>query len=164
MALLLPSGCLDQDWLSVSMSLAERKLDSSELHQLSKKAVRQGRDVRGMYPGQLGRVHTLHSPSHRVRFATLEFPCRGGGEQDQHLRNFDLLACQAVALAPSSTAAMTSYQDQFGTWSGLYAPDETKYTLHSHPQPLQVTEQRVTTSPSQTQRQLDLVSCSICLT
>ncbi|XP_030636774.1 uncharacterized protein C1orf100 homolog [Chanos chanos] len=106
---------------------------------------RHGRDVHGLYPGQLGRVHTDYSPLYRKGPSSPLDPLRLETSTEDHLyqRSFDLLTLEALEHSHRSgqTAARpqprTTYQEDFGLQSHFYPPDDTKFTLLSHPGPLQ---------------------------
>ncbi|KAK6300322.1 uncharacterized protein C1orf100 homolog isoform X1 [Coregonus clupeaformis] len=106
---------------------------------------RRGKDVRGLYPGQLGRIHVVHSQDHsRVRCASLDYslgPYRD--HYEDYPRSFDLQTFHALDVLRQSTSASqcspeTAYQEEFGLQSHLYPPDNTKFTLYSHPGPMQL--------------------------
>ncbi|KAL7845482.1 hypothetical protein AOLI_G00236740 [Acnodon oligacanthus] len=109
---------------------------------VTKTRIRQGRDVLGLYPGQLGRVHVIHSTLYRPRLTSVECPPWSEKLEERYQRSFDLLTLQAldlerVKLTPyTHPTACTTYQEEFGRQSQLYSPDDTKMTLRSFPAPL----------------------------
>ncbi|XP_067115811.1 protein SPMIP3-like [Osmerus mordax] len=112
---------------------------------ITTKVPRQGTDVRGLYHGQLGRMHIVPSKQHRVRFASLDYPLGShGGNHDDHQRGFDLQTFRALdALRHSACASEkrppeTAYQEEFGLQSTLLAPENTKFTLYAHPGPMKL--------------------------
>nr|XP_015217930.1 PREDICTED: uncharacterized protein C1orf100 homolog isoform X2 [Lepisosteus oculatus] len=90
-------------------------------------AGRRGRDVGGLYPGQLGRVHTEASCKHRFQpsrpdYTTLPQPPAGDRSPE---RSFDQWTLQRLLLARQSSRAQapptaaTAYQEAFGSQSLL---------------------------------------------
>ncbi|XP_053333622.1 uncharacterized protein C1orf100 homolog [Clarias gariepinus] len=119
----------------VALRLHEFK-EESVTDQRHRAVLRPGRDVRGMYPGQLARAHTIPSPWQRMNLT-----CPADEEQT-YQRSFDLLMLQALKLKATHTphthpTSHTVYQQEFGRQAHLYPPDDTKMTLISHPAPLQ---------------------------
>ncbi|XP_058236029.1 uncharacterized protein C1orf100-like [Hemibagrus wyckioides] len=101
--------------------------------------LRPGRDVKGLYPGQLARVHVIPSPWQRMNLRCMKCPQE---EEQTYQRSFDLLTLQAQELRATHTphtqpTSHTVYQQEFGRQTHLYSPDDTKMTLISHPAPLQ---------------------------
>nr|XP_015217928.1 PREDICTED: uncharacterized protein C1orf100 homolog isoform X1 [Lepisosteus oculatus]XP_015217929.1 PREDICTED: uncharacterized protein C1orf100 homolog isoform X1 [Lepisosteus oculatus] len=101
-------------------------------------AGRRGRDVGGLYPGQLGRVHTEASCKHRFQpsrpdYTTLPQPPAGDRSPE---RSFDQWTLQRLLLARQSSRAQapptaaTAYQEAFGSQSLLSYQDERKYPPH----------------------------------
>ncbi|XP_017313732.1 uncharacterized protein C1orf100 isoform X2 [Ictalurus punctatus] len=103
--------------------------------------LRPGRDVKGLYPGQLARAHIIPSPPwQRMNLMSVKCPPE---EEQTYQRSFDLITLQALEMRATHTphnthlTSHTVYQQQFGRQAHLYPPDDTKMTLISHPAPLQ---------------------------
>ncbi|CAM4471460.1 unnamed protein product [Leuciscus chuanchicus] len=89
-------------------------------------ARRQGRDVLGVYPGQIARVHTVSSHLHRSAPKTPDLlHNESRAEQCYKRRAFDQLSLQASLLSGHSSSQLS-----IGT-------DVQKFTLSSHPGPLE---------------------------
>ncbi|XP_023844457.1 uncharacterized protein [Salvelinus sp. IW2-2015] len=79
----------------------------------------------------------------RVRFASLDYsPGPYREHYEDYPRSFDLQTFHALDVLRQSTSASqcapeTAYQEEFGLQSHLYPPDNTKFTLYSHPGPMQ---------------------------
>ncbi|XP_022530273.2 uncharacterized protein C1orf100 [Astyanax mexicanus] len=111
-----------------------------------KPVLRQGRDVIGLYPGQLARVHTIHSPLYRPRMRSVKGSPRPEKLEERYQRNFDLLTLQTLDQSTAVQRAThtphthsthsTTYREEFGRQSCFYPPDDTKFTLRSCPAPL----------------------------
>ncbi|KAL6481818.1 hypothetical protein MHYP_G00098980 [Metynnis hypsauchen] len=94
------------------------------------KIVRQGRDVLGLYPGQLGRVHVIRSTLYRPRLMSAECPPWSEKLEERYQRSFDLLTLQSLDLSKASErvkltpdthpTACTTYWEEFGHQSQLY--------------------------------------------
>ncbi|XP_027034806.2 uncharacterized protein C1orf100 homolog [Tachysurus fulvidraco] len=101
--------------------------------------LRPGKDLKGLYPGQLARVHVIPLPWQRMNLQSVKCP----QEKEQiYRRSFDLLTLQALELRTTHTPHTqptyhTVYQQEFGRQTHFYPPDDTKMTLISHPAPLQ---------------------------
>ncbi|XP_071361515.1 protein SPMIP3-like [Trachinotus anak] len=96
---------------------------------LTPKTSRLGRDVHGLYPGQLGRVHTVHSKDcgynlHSGRSRSLhESP---NPQHENYLQSFDIQTLRALTVLRHSPAVprqcppQTAYQQEFGLQSPLF--------------------------------------------
>ncbi|XP_034155776.1 uncharacterized protein C1orf100 homolog [Pangasianodon hypophthalmus] len=101
--------------------------------------LRPGRDIKGLYPGQLARAHVIPSPWQRMNLQCVKCPPE---EEQPYQRSFDLLTLKALELRAAHTphthpTSHTVYQQEFGRQAHLYPPDDNKMTLISHPAPLQ---------------------------
>ncbi|GLD68175.1 uncharacterized protein AKAME5_001948700 [Lates japonicus] len=83
-------------------------------------ASRPGRDVHGLYPGQLGRVHVVHSKDCGGRSRSLhESP-------ENYQQSFDIRTLRALTVLCHSPAVLeqrppqTAYQEEFGLQSSLF--------------------------------------------
>ncbi|CAJ1052834.1 uncharacterized protein C1orf100-like [Xyrichtys novacula] len=97
------------------------------------KPSRIGRDVNGLYPGQLGRVHLRHSndlgsdPYRRRSQPLQESPQPPDPPCETYQQSFDLLTLRALNLLGHNPAVMeqsppqTTYQEQFGLLSPLFS-------------------------------------------
>ncbi|TKS68703.1 hypothetical protein D9C73_002766 [Collichthys lucidus] len=99
---------------------------------LTPKPSRLGRDIYGLYPGQLGRVHIVHSKnhgyivrsgkfqSHHESCQSLNPPC------EDYQQSFDVQTLRALTVLRHSPAVLdqrppqTTYQEQFGLQSPLF--------------------------------------------
>ncbi|XP_052383458.1 uncharacterized protein LOC118389184 isoform X3 [Oncorhynchus keta] len=78
-----------------------------------------------------------------VRFASLDYsPGPYREHYEDYPRSFDLQTFHALDVLRQSTSASqcateTAYQEEFGLQSHLNPPDNTKFTLYSHPGPMQ---------------------------
>nr|XP_033944711.1 uncharacterized protein C1orf100 homolog [Pseudochaenichthys georgianus] len=92
---------------------------------ITPKSSRVGRDVQGLYPGQLGRVHI--APSKDSGFSPLsgaspslhESPDPPYGNVQQ---SFDLRTLRALSVLRPAVRPQTSYQEHFGLLSFLSNP------------------------------------------
>ncbi|KAM9363796.1 protein SPMIP3 [Symphorus nematophorus] len=107
--------------------------DSEQLdgpNTLTPKPSRLGRDVHGLYPGQLGRVHIVHSKdcglfSRRSQSVheSLQSP---NPPREDYRQSFDVCALRAMTVLRHSPAVLeqrppqTTYQEQFGLQSPLF--------------------------------------------
>ncbi|KAK5865435.1 hypothetical protein PBY51_019705 [Eleginops maclovinus] len=86
---------------------------------LTPKSSRVGRDVQGLYPGQLGRVHIAHSKDSGGRSPSLHVsppdPPNGNFQQ-----SFDLRTLRALSVLRPAVRPQTSYQEHFGLQSPLF--------------------------------------------
>ncbi|KAF5895688.1 uncharacterized protein DAT39_014624, partial [Clarias magur] len=102
----------------VALRLHEFK-ERCAIDQQHRAVLRPGRDVRGMYPGQLARAHIIHSPWQRTTLTCPE------DEEQTYQRSFDLLTLQALELKAahatrSHPTSHTVYQQEFGHQVHLY--------------------------------------------
>ncbi|XP_028830252.1 uncharacterized protein C1orf100 [Denticeps clupeoides] len=101
---------------------------------------RQGRDVVGLYPGQQARVHIMHSENSRMNLTSLEQNwCTSPDQKENvYLKCFDLLTLQNLEVlrqdGKASSPKPTAYEEEFGLMSEHLSPDDTKFTLNSHPE------------------------------
>ncbi|KAM7010089.1 uncharacterized protein LKV04_001932 [Tautogolabrus adspersus] len=98
----------------------------------STKPSRLGRDVNGLYPGQLGRVHIVHrnnygsDPLRRSQTGLHRSLQPSNPPCENYQQSFDLLTLRTLTLLHHSPAVLTqrppqtSYQEQFSLQSPLY--------------------------------------------
>ncbi|ROL52052.1 hypothetical protein DPX16_23544 [Anabarilius grahami] len=87
----------------VALRLHEFKESQDTKHQPTHVARRQGRDVLGLYPGQIARLHTISSHLHRSTPKTPDLLHNESSvEQYYKRRNFELLSLQASLLSGHS--------------------------------------------------------------
>ncbi|XP_052403129.1 uncharacterized protein C1orf100-like [Carassius gibelio] len=93
-------------------------------------AHRQGRDVLGLYPGQIARVHAVSSHLDRLTQKTPDMQhYESRAVKKYQRRNFDLLTLQA---------SLQSHHRETHTPKGQSIDaDFQKFTLSSHPEPLE---------------------------
>ncbi|KAA8593137.1 hypothetical protein FQN60_018592 [Etheostoma spectabile] len=91
----------------VAVRLHEFREDCRKADDLTPKSSRLGRDVRGLYPGQLGRVHVVHSkdcgfPRGRSRSLpeSPDPPC------GNHQRSFDVRTLRALSVLRQNPAVL----------------------------------------------------------
>ncbi|KAK7161200.1 hypothetical protein R3I94_004014 [Phoxinus phoxinus] len=110
----------------IALRLHEFKESQDTQHQPAHVARRQGLNVLGVYPGQIARVHGVSSHLHRSTPETPDLLRNESREEKRYQRtNFDLLSLQASLLSGHSSSPLST-----GT-------DVQKYTLSSHPAPLE---------------------------
>ncbi|KAF4118304.1 hypothetical protein G5714_000355 [Onychostoma macrolepis] len=103
---------------------------------------RQGRDVLGLYPGQIARVHAISSHLDRLTPKTPDMQhYESGAVKKYQRRNFDLLTLQA-SLQSHHRETHTSNTP---TGQSIGA-DFQKFTLSAHPEPLEQ-QQRLQSKP-----------------
>ncbi|XP_035812993.1 uncharacterized protein C1orf100-like [Amphiprion ocellaris] len=109
--------------------------DSKELDRptkLTPKASRLGKDVQGLYPGQLARVHAVHSKycgynHHSITAQSLNKSLQYPNHQvENHQASFDICTLRALSLLRHSAEVweqrppQTAYQEHFGLQSPLF--------------------------------------------
>ncbi|RVE76562.1 hypothetical protein OJAV_G00009950 [Oryzias javanicus] len=87
---------------------------------------RMGRDVHGLYPGQLARVYTVHAADRRFyphsgTHLSLQESSELKGEREQP--SFDILALRALSQrSEEKLPPQTTYQEHFGSPSPSFHP------------------------------------------
>ncbi|XP_053272254.1 uncharacterized protein C1orf100 [Pleuronectes platessa] len=93
--------------------------DAHGSNQFKPQTSRQGRDARGLYPGQLGRVHTVHAKDCGYRLHTGK--SRDKSPNHQHQQSFDIQTLRPLTVlspaVPKQRPLQTTYQEDFGPQS-----------------------------------------------
>ncbi|XP_074487447.1 protein SPMIP3 [Sebastes fasciatus] len=108
--------------------------DSRQPNGPTVKSSRLGRDVHGLYPGQLGRVHIVHSKDcgynlHSRRSQSVHESLQSPNTRcENYQQSFDLRTLRALTVLHHRPVALeqrppqTTYQDQFPDRSLLFPP------------------------------------------
>ncbi|XP_034446620.1 uncharacterized protein C1orf100-like [Hippoglossus hippoglossus] len=108
----------------VAVRLHEFRESGDGSNLLKPQTSRQGRDAQGLYPGQLGRVHTVHAKDCGYRLHSGK--SHDESPNHQHQQSFDIRTLRALTVlrhspaVPKQRPLQTTYQEEFGHQSPLF--------------------------------------------